>query len=216
MTIIVDDIGADTIEKMQKLLAGIPGGIDKAVKAALSRAAGHLRTNAAKAVRERYDISSANLRGEKNVTIKYSYGSGVTAYVNFSGNKIPLFRYGGASPSNPTPDTSKGKVPVSINGITRMAYPGVPAAGHQLKSTGATRFDNAFVARMKSGHVGIFERTGAATASGSDQIHELMGSSFPQMLGNQEVADKLTEAAYEKFDERLSHEVLRVMNGWGG
>ena len=42
MTIIVDDIGADTIEKMQKLLAGIPGGIDKAVKAALSRAAGHL------------------------------------------------------------------------------------------------------------------------------------------------------------------------------
>ena len=215
MTIIVDNIGEGSIERARTLLAGIPGGAEKAIKAALTRAASHLRTNAEKEVRKRYDITSANLRSDKNVGIKYVYGGGsVSAYVNFSGQKIPLYRYGGASPKEPTKDKSRGIVIVPINGEKRPAYPNVAASGHQLKSTGVTRFENAFTARMKSGHVGIFERTGAATSTGSDQIRELMGSSVPQMLGNKEVSEELSKAAYEKFEERLEHEILAVMNGW--
>ena len=215
MKILIDDIGDGSIERARKLLAGIPGGAEKAIRAALERAASHLRTNAEKEVRKKYDITAANLRSEKNVSIRYVYSGGsVSAYVNFSGRKIPLYRFGGASPKEPTKDQSRGKVMVIINGEKRAAYPSVAASGHQLKSTGVTRFDNAFTARMKSGHVGIFERTGAATSTGSDQIRELMGSSFPQMLGNEEVSEELSKAAYEKFEERLDHEILAVMNGW--
>jgi hypothetical protein len=68
---------------------------------------------------------------------------------------------------------------------------------------------------MKSGHVGIFERTGGVSSTGSDSIRELMGSSIPQMLGNPEVQQKLTNEAIAKFDERLDHEVQRILNGWG-
>lgn len=215
MKILIDDIGDGSIERARKLLSGIPGGAEKAIKAALTRAASHLRTNAEKAVQERYDISKKNLRSDKNVGVKYVYSGGtVSAYINFSGVKIPLYRYGGASPKEPTPDKSKGRVPAPINGVTKMVYPGIAASGHQLKTSGVTHFEHAFTARMKSGHVGIFERTGGATAAGGDEIKELMGSSFPQMLGNEEVAEKLSKEAYEKFEERLDHEILAVMNGW--
>ena len=63
-------------------------------------------------------------------------------------------------------------------------------------------------------HTGIFERTGAKTSSGKDQIEELFGPSVPQMLGQQEVAQKLSEEAMEKFEERLDHEINAILNGW--
>ena len=39
-------------------------------------------------------------------------------------------------------------------------------------------------------------------------------SPVPQMLGNEEVTEKLAEKAMEKFEERLDHEVNRILNGW--
>ena len=63
------------------------------------------------------------------------------------------------------------------------------------------------MARMASGHVGIFEREG-------EKLREVMGSSVPQMLGSPETAERLGEEAMGKFEERLDHEVLRLLNGW--
>ena len=77
-------------------------------------------------------------------------------------------------------------------------------------------FDEAFVARMANGHTGIFERTGGSTSNGTDAIRELFGPSVPQMLGYEDVREKLTGEAMEKFNERLDHEVQRILNGWGG
>ena len=69
---------------------------------------------------------------------------------------------------------------------------------------------------MKSGHIGIFERTGGVTSSGSNEIKELQGSSVPQMLGGKAVQDELVNKASQKFEERLEHEMMRIMNGWSG
>ena len=51
-------------------------------------------------------------------------------------------------------------------------------------------------------------------AGGGDAIHELMGSSVPTMVGNEAVREELTRAAWKKFDERLDHEIMALMNGW--
>ena len=90
-----------------------------------------------------------------------------------------------------------------------MAHPGLPAHGHQMKETAPALFENAFVARMGGGHVGIFER------DGGDSISEIMGGSVPGMLGRDEVKEKLGEPAAEKYMERYHHEVMRLLNGWG-
>lgn len=212
--------GQDALERAEKLLAGIPGGLDKAVRSAMARSASHLRAQSTKTARERYDIKAANIRDAENAKISYSYQNGVQAHIIFAGRRIPLYRFGGASPSTPTKDTS-GQGPVmlgtlagGLNGKWRQVYPSVPAHGHVLKSTSPALFQHAFVARMKNGHTGIYERTGGMTSNDKDEIEELFGPSVPQMLGAPEVAEKLTAAAMDKFEERLDHEINAILNGW--
>lgn len=211
----VESFGQDAIDRATKLLAGIDGGIEKAVKNAMPRAVSHLRTSSVKAIQERYAISATNIRTNENVTVRYTYQDGVQAFINFAGQKIPLYRYDGAAPKTPSADTSKW-VHAMISGKMQTVHPSLAASGHQLKSTSPTRFQNAFVAEMQSGHVGIFERTGGVTASGGDAIKELMGSSVSQMIGNEQIASALVDDAEKKFEERIDHEILRVLNGWGG
>lgn len=208
------EVEQDAIDRAKRLLAGVEGGMDKAVKAALSRAVSHLRANSARAIRERYAISVANIRASENVKVSYNYQNGPTAAVMFYGRKIPLYRYDGAAPAQPTPDTSRW-IEAMINGEYRWVHPSVAAQGHQLKSTSPTQFRHAFTARMQSGHVSIFERNGKADGKGGDAIKELMGSSVPQMLGSPEVAEKLAKESMQKFEGRLDHEVLRILSGWG-
>ncbi len=211
----LEETGGQTIARTERMLARIPGAMDKAVRNAMTRAVSALRSNTKKAVRSRYAISSGNLRTNDNVRVRYSYQGGVRAEVVFSGSKIPLFRYSGASPSGPVKDTSR-KVHAKVHGEWRTVNPGVPAAGHQLVSTSPKRFNNAFVARMGSGHVGIFARTGGAASGDGDEVKEIMGSSMPQMIGHEQVAAKLDEIVAQKFLERLEHEAERILSGAGG
>lgn len=213
-TVKVEAVGQETLDRATKLLAGIDGGVSRAVKGAMSRAVSHLRSHSAKAIRERYAISVAHIRANENVNVRYTYQNGVQASVWFAGQRIPLYRYDGAAPVQPTPDTSRW-IEAMVNGAYRWVHPSVAAQGHQLKSTSPTQFRHAFTARMQSGHIGIFERNGKADGKGGDAIKELMGTSVPQMLGSTEVSEKLAHDSMKKFEERLDHEILRILNGWG-
>ena len=78
---ISEDFGGNSVERARKLLVGIPNGVTKAVRSALPRAASALKTESSKAIRERYDISAANIRARENITIKIH---GTEAQVRFS------------------------------------------------------------------------------------------------------------------------------------
>lgn len=220
----IEDFGKTSLERADLLLAGIPGGLDKAVKSAMSRTAQYVRTQSSKRVREVYDISATNLRTEENIKVTYRYtaGSGVEASILYRGRKIPLYRYNGTSPKNPTQSTDIAYVNLAnrIAGTTDFednwvkVHPAVPAAGHLLKATSPAHFSNAFVARFKNGHTGIFERTGGMTSEHRDELREIMGLSIPQMIGNDNVLESIAKDASDKFDERLAHEVEAVLNGW--
>lgn len=214
MNIAVEIAGQEAIERAKAMLTGIPDGVDKAVKAAMSRTVQKIRSVSNEKIREKYDISDAGIRSEKNVRVKYTYQNGVQATVTFSGRKIPLYRFGGSSPKAPTKDIAAGEMPVMVRGQWTMQYPGVAATGHQFTDTSPTLFADAFVARMKSGHVGIFERTGGSTSEGSDAIQEIMGNSVAQMVGKEEVAEKISEEAGKTFEKELDSAVYRILTGW--
>lgn len=188
-------ISAPDLERAQKLLAGIPGGAESAVRNAVSRAASHLRTVSSKTVRERYALPASAVRQNETVSVRYSFQNGAQAVISFAGHKLPLFRYHGTSPQSP--------------GVRETVQ------AHQLTSTAPARFQHAFIARMRSGHISIFERTGGKTSANKDEISQIMGSSVPQMLGSQEVQAKLSAQTAAKLKERLDHEILRLLNGWG-
>lgn len=206
--------GQAAVERAKALLTGIPNGLERAMKAAMSRTVQRLRSESNRAIQEKYDISDAGIRTEKNVRVRYSYQNGVQATVTFSGRKIPLYRFGGSSPKVPTQDIAAGRKPVMVKGAWTMQYQGLPASGHQFRDTSPTEFQDAFVAQMKSGHIGIFERTGGSTSEGSDAIREVMGSSVAQMVGKQQVAEKLTEGAYQTFETEMDKAVYRILTGW--
>jgi hypothetical protein len=210
----VEAASVQTLERAEKLLENIPGGVDKAVKAAMKKTVSAVRRDSADAIQEKYDISTANIRTAENIKERYRYGNGVEATVVFRGKKIPLYRYNGAYPAQPTKDIAEGRKRVMVKGRWTMQYQGVAAKGHQFKTTSPTQFLDAFVARMKSGHVGIFERTGGEMKDKkSDAIQEMMGASVPTMLGNEEPIKKLTEQAHSTFERNLDDAVWKILSG---
>jgi hypothetical protein len=209
----VNAAGGEAIHRAEVLLQNIPNGVNRAMKTAMGKTVTVVRRESTDAIQKQYDISAANLRAAENITASYRYGEGVEAVVVFHGKKIPLYRYNGTSPGLPTKDMKEGRKPVMVKGHWTRQYQGVAARGHQFKSTSPKEFYEAFIARMESGHVGIFERTGGVTSEGSDQIHELMGTAVPQMIGNETVLKSITETAYQSFESNLDAAVAQVLSG---
>lgn len=183
------DIAEESLDKATRLLAGVSGGIYKAVGGALTRAAVAGRTAAKKPVTREYAISQSEfLARTKNINhfVRESSG-GISIVFGFTGNVIPLARFN-----------------------TR-----VDGGGHvvtQVKRSGtAEALDQAFSAQM-GGHRGIYERLGVKRFP----VRELYGPATPQMMyANEDVLDEIENKMAETYEKRIDHEILRVLNGWG-
>lgn len=196
-----------TLEKAEVMLRGVGGGTNKAVKSAMQRAVSKLKTGTSKAVMERYAVSASVAKSSP--AIRYTIGDGVSVEILWKGGRIYLSRFKGSSTS-PAWDTSR-RVPVMKNDKEVWVHPGLEAKAHVLTTTSAETLTNTFVAHFKSGHSGIFERTGGQTGSGAEKITEKMGLSVPQMVKNEEVYDSISEETMQTLEERLNHEILRLL-----
>ena len=207
MVVKVNAFGGEALERADKVLSGVPDGVKKAINSAMPRAVAELRKKSYERIRERYAISEKNIRSEETIKVSYQTGNGVIASVRFSGRKIPLYRFDGSRPKSPIYDKND-----LVRGYTskgwQMLPKGRPAYGHVLLGTSPALFEHAFTATMSNDHTGIFSRNGAG-------IEEIMGASVAQMVGNEEVAEKLVKDASDKFEERIEHEITRILNGWG-
>ena len=79
------------------------------------------------------------------------------------------------------------------------------------KGGSATPFEDAFVANMKNG-MGVYERVTRKRVP----TEQLMGLSAAQMVGSSEVIDGLQDEVQELVNERIVHEMNRILNGYGG
>lgn len=217
-------IDADQLKRAEEILRSIPGGAEKAMRSSLFRARQHLWTQSRREVRKKYDISDENLRAERSarMTYRYSPGHEIMAGVDFMGTKIPLHKFGHSSPKERRDKPyvvsvyTEKTYPTSLFGHITPVHPSVAAKAHQYRESAVTTFPNAFVARMSSGHVGIFERDAGKTRHDSNlPIHELKGDAFAQMVGEKSVRDELTKDAIDTLEKRLDHEIERILRGYG-
>ena len=74
-----------------------------------------------------------------------------------------------------------------------------------------TTLDHAFVANIY-GSTGVFERVGAPRFP----VEQKYGPSTGHMMQNEQVVEKMDKTIRTTFDSRIEHEILRVLNGWGG
>ena len=75
----------------------------------------------------------------------------------------------------------------------------------RVKKSGARQaLDHAFEAKMDS-HYGIYERQGEKRFP----VKELFGPATPQMMYS------IEEKMASTYEERIEHEITRILNGWG-
>lgn len=183
------DVAEDSLDRATKLLAGIGGGVYKAVGSALTRAAATGKTAAKRPITREYFISQSQfLASTKNINhfVRESSG-GISVTFGFRGNVIPLAKFN-------TRVGSDGHIVTQVK-----------------RSGGAAVLDRAFSAQM-GGHRGIYERIGVSRFP----VEELFGPATPQMMySNEEVMDEVEQKMVETYEKRIDHEILRILNGWG-
>lgn len=198
------EITNEQIERVNSILSGVQGGVEKVFYNAINRALGTIRTTAGKQIREVYAISQKDLRTESNVRLKKAARNDLVGEISFAGCKIPLYRFN-VSPKQPV---WRGKVKAAV-----------------LKTESQKEFEKAFVATVRAGdkeHTGVWERKVERTGREEDRknsrfpIVEFFGPSVADMAGNSVVLAQVENAAQETINKRIEHEITRILSGYGG
>ena len=79
------------------------------------------------------------------------------------------------------------------------------------RNGGAASLQHAFTAKI-FGPIAVFERVGSPRFP----VEQKFGPSTGHMMQNEQIVEKMDETIRETFDKRVEHEILRVLNGWGG
>lgn len=183
---LIVDVVESGLDRVSKILAGIPGGVQKAVGSALARAGRSGRTVAARAITKEYAISYTQvIANVRNINRSSGSGSSMEVTFGYAGNVIPLVRF----------DTT-----VSGDGYVQTRV---------KQSSSKEILDRAFQAQVGA-HTGIFERVG----DDRFPIKELFGPAVPQMMySNEDVMDEIENKVVETYQNRIDHEITRILNG---
>jgi len=176
ITIVTDE----TLERMRVILRDVQGGVEKILPRIIDRARTTARATALKEITAVYDIKQKDIRDRKNTTINmYTQQSNnkIVGVVSYSGTKIPLYRFG---VSHKTPKKLNKRVPVMFDNETVWVSPGAPVSARLRKDRPKTLFKNSFIAKMKSGHFGMFERMNPNSMERL-KIREFPGASTAEM-----------------------------------
>ncbi len=183
------EINSEAIERAETLLAGIPKGAERAFSNAINRAVTYSKTKALKEVRKVYTVKQSDLNEKSATKVQKASTGNLAGYVSFSGYKLPLYKF--------------------------QVTPKEPRKGKKVKATvmkgGGTTFDSAFIADLGHG-MGVFERI----TSRRYPTEQIMGLSTGQMVQNEVIIEQLEKEAEEKVNERVMHEIDRILNGYGG
>jgi hypothetical protein len=201
----------EQIRRINAVLTAFPDKIaavyKKAVKAGQTAAAKEALSAAART----YAVTKANLN-DKNQTRRrmkqIADNDLITGEIHYAGYKLPLFRFD-AAPREPGRDAGR-KIRHMIGGrwVTQDASETVYA--RQKLAGGMTKFPFSFIAKMKSGHIGIFSRQYDAFGA---PIKEIMGASVAEMVGNTVVFDKVEAAGNQAIADKADAQIQRLLAG---
>lgn len=184
------EITAEAVERVETLLAGVPNGAERALSNAMNRGLSRIKTGAKRRVKEVYTVQSSAFSEATRERVNKTSAGNLAGYVSFSGFKIPLYKF---------------KVTPTAPGVNRQ----VTAA---VMKGGGTPFQEAFIAQMKSGHIGVYERE----TKRRFPIEEKMGLAAAQMVANTKVMTGLEAETQELINQRIEHEIDRLLNSYGG
>lgn len=182
-------IDGETFKQVADELASVPNGTMKAINHALNDATKGAKKQVADIVREKYAIKLAGVVKDA-VSIQSPRNSGMTmeatVIIKGGGMRLRDFKH---TPIKPMTGRTRKNVKVTV-----------------VNGQGGTLNSRTFKAKMKNGHIGIFQRVEGRYMRGRrEAIDELFGPSVPSMAGGNKVRPEIEEFLKKKFDERLAH-----------
>ncbi|MDO5784722.1 MAG: phage tail protein [Eubacteriales bacterium] len=196
------------VAHVNKMLHTMPDKAKIVFRNAMNRGLIAARTQAAKEIKERYDIKTGNLRTYQTIKLRRAgqAGSDIVGEITFSGTKIPLYRF------HPSPATRRytnryvnGKAGAKIT---------APVSATDARESGKHKLNRGFIATFSSGHTGIFYRTNGKTRTGKTKLKEYFGFSVADMLAYEPAMDAVYERAQEITSKSIDHELYRILNGF--
>lgn len=185
-------VDPDRFEEIRRVMTHLPGGAEKAIARALNRAVSGARAAVIEEVRDRYTIHPNVLKGSMRI-IKASPQRLVAAVVS-RGPGLPVAKF-------------------KLSHVRIPKQKGIPSALRQKISSEiipgqSKEWSHAFLARMKSGHLGLFTRHETElTSRGKPVIAERFSLAVPQMIGTNAILSEVMERAGVRLDRELDHQV---------
>lgn len=177
-------------EKARNMLSGIENGAERAATVSINKTLIKMKLAVKKKVTEEYNIKSGEI--EKSLKVRKASFSTLSGTVESKSTRLTLYKF-------LTGNTGKRlivkiKKSEGLKPVTgKSNYSGVP-----------------FIATMKNGHRGIFQRT----SNSSNPIKENYTLGIPQMIGYSSVSEFVIERGREVLDETLEREITRILKGY--
>lgn len=184
----IDEVGGRSLDRVNKLLAGISGGAWKAASSALKRAGDTAKTKAGQYAAAEYTIRKGDFMRSVDVKshITNTGGDIVSMSVTYAGRVTPLLMFS-------TRFSRDGRVQTQVK-----------------RNGGAATLEQAFVSGM-FGQAAVFERVGAPRFP----VEQKFGPSTAHMMRNEQVIQRMETTIRDTYDTRIEYEIMRILNGWG-
>lgn len=197
---IVSNIEVPNIDEIEKRLGQFKAKAPQALYRAINNAVDKAFTEDKKAASEKYNVAQKNVAP----TLRKAKASkaNLKGAVISTGERIPLYDF-----------KHKDGDPISV----------AVKKGNSMKPLSGD--PKAFIATMKNGHIGIFERKGTlqkgrktrrpgvqrTVNKHNERIKQLHSLSVPQMLKDEKMMKQVEKAAMNRLHERLEHHIDRIL-----
>lgn len=201
------EINQSQIDHVNKMLYTLPNQAKVVFRNSIDRGLIAARTQAAKEIRERYDIKTGNVKANQTIRLKRAEqtGSDVVGEILFAGTKIPLYKF------HPSP-SARRYTKRFVNGRYGWRVT-TPVSAADIREKGMLQRPKGFIATFQSGHTGIFRRTSGETRTGKTKLKEYWGPSVADMLEYPEARKAVQDRASEIVAKRLDQELYRMLKG---
>ena len=185
-------------EEIRRVLAHLPGGAEKAVARALNRAVEGARAAAIEEIRDRYTVHPNILKGSMRI-VKASPQRLVATLLS-RGSGIPVAKFRMSEVRVP----GQKSIPVALR----------KTISSEIKPGQSKEWSHAFLARMTSGHLGLWTRHKTATTSkGRPVIAERFSLAVPQMISTAAILNEVMDRAGTRLNKELDHQVRFLLEG---
>ena len=177
-------VNDEQFRDVERRLGQLSDKAPNAIANALNRAVGNISSNITKEVRKEYNIKATDV---KNTLKKFRANrSNLTAEVKSSGEVIGLDKFK-VSPKTVNPKR-KSQLKIAV------------------KKSGVKKILGAFIADISG--TKVFTRDGQKRLP----ISRKFGPSVPQMVGNDQIADKINQLGNVSYHTNLNHEIHRILS----